>query len=134
MDLFRNGLIPDPFWGANERHLQWIEETDWIYQTEFDLQIPDCEHIELVAHGLDTVTEIRLNDGLIARTDNMFTGYRYDIRTGLKQQKIPNRSTQLSKRLHINLLGRYAFSVPEAVTRGELRPLRNPAEVLEEVA
>ena len=26
---------------------------------------------------------------------------------------------------HINLLGRYAFSVPEAVTRGELRPLRN---------
>ena len=35
---------------------------------------------------------------------------------------------------HINLLGRYAFSVPEAVTRGELRPLRNPAEVIEEVA
>jgi hypothetical protein len=35
---------------------------------------------------------------------------------------------------HINLRGRYAFSVPEAVTRGELRPLRNPAEVLEEIA
>jgi TnpA family transposase len=27
---------------------------------------------------------------------------------------------------HINLLGRYSFAVPEAVTRGELRPLRNP--------
>lgn len=27
---------------------------------------------------------------------------------------------------HINLLGRYNFAVPEAVTRGELRPLRNP--------
>ncbi|MBF0548888.1 MAG: putative toxin-antitoxin system toxin component, PIN family, partial [Candidatus Riflebacteria bacterium] len=25
---------------------------------------------------------------------------------------------------HINLLGRYSFSVPEEVTRGELRPLR----------
>jgi len=37
---------------------------------------------------------------------------------------------------HINLLGRYAFSVPEAVTRGELRPLslRNPAEDIDEVA
>ena len=34
----------------------------------------------------------------------------------------------------INVLGRYAFSVPEAVTRGELRPLRNPANALEEVA
>ena len=28
---------------------------------------------------------------------------------------------------HINLLGRYAFSVPEQVRRGELRPLRDPA-------
>ena len=35
---------------------------------------------------------------------------------------------------HINLLGRYAFSVPEAVQRGELRPLRSPAESIEEVA
>ena len=28
---------------------------------------------------------------------------------------------------HINMLGRYSFAVPEAVARGELRPLRNPA-------
>ena len=35
---------------------------------------------------------------------------------------------------HINLLGRYAFSVPDSVIRGELRPLRNPADSLEDVA
>ena len=29
----------------------------------------------------------------------------------------------------INLLGRYSFAVPEAVARGELRPLRRPNEV-----
>lgn len=29
---------------------------------------------------------------------------------------------------HINLLGRYSFAVPEAVTRGELRPLRDPSD------
>jgi hypothetical protein len=28
---------------------------------------------------------------------------------------------------HINLLGRYSFAIPEAVVRGELRPLHNPA-------
>ena len=27
---------------------------------------------------------------------------------------------------HVNMLGRYAFTLPEAVARGELRPLRNP--------
>jgi TnpA family transposase len=35
---------------------------------------------------------------------------------------------------HINLLGRYAFSVPESVQRGELRSLRNPADALDDVA
>ena len=29
---------------------------------------------------------------------------------------------------HINLLGRYSFAVTESVARGELRPLRNPAD------
>jgi hypothetical protein len=28
---------------------------------------------------------------------------------------------------HINMLGRYAFILPEPVARGELRPLRSPA-------
>jgi hypothetical protein len=27
---------------------------------------------------------------------------------------------------HINMLGRYSFSMPDAVANGELRPLRNP--------
>ena len=29
---------------------------------------------------------------------------------------------------HINMLGRYSFSVPEAVAKGELRPLHDPAD------
>ena len=28
---------------------------------------------------------------------------------------------------HINMLGRYAFTLPDTVARGELRPLRNPS-------
>jgi TnpA family transposase len=35
---------------------------------------------------------------------------------------------------HINMLGRYAFSMPESVQRGELRPLRSPDDSLEDVA
>ena len=35
---------------------------------------------------------------------------------------------------HINLLGRYSFAVPEAVQRGQLRPLRNPDEAVDERA
>ena len=34
---------------------------------------------------------------------------------------------------HINMLGRYAFSLPDEVVRGELRPLRNPTDTGEEM-
>jgi hypothetical protein len=29
---------------------------------------------------------------------------------------------------HINMLGRYSFAVPESVARGQVPPLRNPAD------
>jgi len=35
---------------------------------------------------------------------------------------------------HINMLGRYAFLVPDSVRRGELRPLRTPTDALNDVA
>ncbi len=33
---------------------------------------------------------------------------------------------------HINMLGRYAFILPDQIAGGELRPLRNPATVNDE--
>ena len=34
---------------------------------------------------------------------------------------------------HINLHGRYYFGVTEAVQRGELRPLRDPRDAMQEI-
>ncbi len=33
---------------------------------------------------------------------------------------------------HINMLGRYAFILPDQIARGELRPLRDPQNVDDE--
>ena len=48
-DLLRHKRIPDPFWGSNERELQWIEEEDWNYRCRFAVKADFCnyEHIEL---------------------------------------------------------------------------------------
>lgn len=35
---------------------------------------------------------------------------------------------------HINLLGRYSFSLPDSVQRGQLRPLRSPSDATAEAA
>ena len=61
------------------------------------------------------------------------TPYMEAVLAQLRQEGYPVRDedvARLSPLLfeHINLLGRYSFTVPEVVIRGELRPLRDPAE------
>ncbi|HEX2860380.1 MAG TPA: glycoside hydrolase family 2 protein, partial [Lacunisphaera sp.] len=74
------------FWGTNELELQWIEERDWEYRATF--RVPDAllaaEKVELVAEGLDTVATVRLNGRVVARTENMFTGFRWDVKPLLR--------------------------------------------------
>ncbi|MFN3940912.1 MAG: glycosyl hydrolase 2 galactose-binding domain-containing protein, partial [Chitinophagales bacterium] len=36
-DLLAAGLIEDPFYGTNEKKVQWIEEKNWEYKVEFSL-------------------------------------------------------------------------------------------------
>jgi len=82
LDLMAAGIIPDPFYRDNERRVQWIENADWEYRREFKLPPAALgkSHIELAASGLDTFATIFLNGQKVARTDNMFRGWRFDIK------------------------------------------------------
>src|SRR5579863_8294848 len=73
-DLLQNKLIPEPFSGDNEAHLQWIGLADWEYRTSFDVDASTLarRHVDLVFEGLDTFAEAYLNDQLILKADNMF--------------------------------------------------------------
>lgn len=86
LDLHRNGLIPDPFWGSNELELQWIEERDWTYRCEFSVtgDIASQENIELVADGIDTLSTLVLNGITLGDTNNMFVGKRFLLNGALK--------------------------------------------------
>ena len=42
------------------------------------------ESVHLVAHGIDTVSSIYINDKLIGNTDNMFVRYKFDVKQALK--------------------------------------------------
>src|ERR1700685_4014644 len=73
-DLLTNHLIPEPFARDNETRLQWIGESGWEYQATFAMDAAALarEHIDLVFEGLDTFTDVYLNDHLLAQTDNQF--------------------------------------------------------------
>lgn len=81
-DLLRLGEIPDPYVGRNDLTLQWIGEKDWVYRKSFRIDSMDLEkeHVQLVFEGLDTYADIRLNNHLLASTDNMFRRWRFDVK------------------------------------------------------
>lgn len=76
-DLMANGIIDDPYFGMNERDMQWIDKEDWDYETVFDLDgnIADKDNIELIFDGLDTYCDVYLNGTHILFADNMFRGW-----------------------------------------------------------
>ena len=78
-DLLRHRLIGDPFRGAREKELAWVGERDWVYRCEVGLPRTD-DPLRLVAHGLDTMAEVRLDGKLLGRTDNMFRRHTWDVR------------------------------------------------------
>ncbi len=80
LDLVRNGVIEDPFQGMAERSCAWVDETDWVYETTFQVDEPPT-HAYLVFHGLDTIAEIYLNDALLGMTDNMFIPHEFAVGT-----------------------------------------------------
>jgi beta-mannosidase len=81
-DLFNNKLIPDPFYGTNEKQLHWIENENWEYKSILKISKQEFaqQHLELQFDGLDTYAKIYLNDSLILITDNMFRTWAIDIK------------------------------------------------------
>ena len=87
-DLIRLGQLPDPFIGTNEDSLVWVENKDWVYQTEFNLSTEQLEkkYHTLIFHGMDTYAEVFLNGNRILVADNMFRKWEVQVSDWLKPQ------------------------------------------------
>jgi beta-mannosidase len=85
-DLQRNKIIQDPFYSNEEKKLVWIEDKIWIYETNFTISSKELEYpqIDLLFEGLDTYTDIFLNDRKLSSTENMFRSWEYSVKKKLK--------------------------------------------------
>jgi beta-mannosidase len=116
LDLVANGLIPDPFFGENEKRVQWVENEDWIYRTTFrsTSQLLDFSHINLVFEGLDTYASVYLNDSLVLTADNMFRKWTVDVKkllhSGHNELKVIFRSPVKANREKAAVL---PYSLPD---------------------
>ena len=87
-DLLKNNIIKDPFYGDNEKELQWIEKEEWEYRTSFNLEtaLLKKDNISIKFEGLDTYATIFLNDTLILIANNMFREWEIACKNLLKKE------------------------------------------------
>ena len=85
-DLLRAGAIPDPFYRANEREVQWVGESGWVYERHFTVPAALLreERVYLQCDGLDTLATVHLNGETVACTDNMHRAYAWDVKPWLR--------------------------------------------------
>jgi beta-mannosidase len=83
LDLLINNQIPDPFFGTNEKEMQWISEKDWSYRLIFypDSKLLIRDEIVLTFHGLDTYAHVFLNNEKILESNNMFHPWTSEVKS-----------------------------------------------------
>jgi len=86
--LIQAGQIDEPDLLANPENFDWVSQKPWVYRKIFDVsdELLNCDRIDMLFEGLDTVSSIWLNDKLVGKTDNMFISHRFDV-TGLLKDK-----------------------------------------------
>ncbi len=88
LDLWRGGVIDDPYFGLNHKKLGWIIGEDFTYETAFDLpkDIFESQDIILSFDSIDTFSDIYLNGVKLGHTEDMFLGYRFSIKEIAKKK------------------------------------------------
>jgi len=79
LDLMRAGVIPDPLARMHERDVAWVDESDWVYETNFIVEGPPPACAFLKFHGLDTLAEIVLNDAVLGQTQDMLIPHEFPV-------------------------------------------------------
>jgi beta-mannosidase len=85
-DLLALGHIPDPFFAEGYKESLWVEEVDWWYrrQLQIDTLAPD-QRAFLVFEGIDYLSAIFVNGQEMARHEGMFSRQVVEITETLRQ-------------------------------------------------
>ena len=104
LDLVRAGIIPDPFYADNVRHLRAFEPHEWWYTREFTIRQEKAgaaagQRWELVFAGLDTLATVWVNGVEVGRAANMLIEHRFDVTHALKMKTEPGEVNRIAVRL-----------------------------------
>ena len=83
--LLHAGIVKDWNVALNAREMEWVENRDWVYQTEIpDEWISHGSQLRLCCSGLDYAGKILLNGQPVMDFKGSFTPYAVDLKPYLK--------------------------------------------------
>ena len=84
--LFASGLMPDPYFGCNERDVQWVGKGDWTFERKFSVDASVLEHsgVVLRLEDCDTFADAYLNGVKVGSAHDRFRRWDFDAKGALK--------------------------------------------------
>ncbi len=116
--LFEAGRIPDPYYGRNEKTVQWIGREPWIFRKRFILEgsFLSSGHIFLELDSVDTFAEVSVNGKHAGSCSNMFLRYRFDVSGLLREgENILELCIESPEHKAAELAGGLPYPVPHTV-------------------
>ncbi len=87
--LLEHKKIDDPFFRDNELKLLPLNDNDYTFYTEFNYKKFNSTNLKkLVFEGIDTLSDIYLNNVKIGSTNNMHRTWTFDVTNLLKEKNI----------------------------------------------
>ncbi|GAF04506.1 glycoside hydrolase family 2 protein [Saccharicrinis fermentans] len=84
-DLWKAGVIEDPYFGRNSVKAQWVQQYEWWYSLQFDVQkIPQDEIVEILFEGVDYSCEVWLNGHYLGKHEGVFSKFSFDVTNYLR--------------------------------------------------
>jgi beta-mannosidase len=79
--LFAANIIPDPYWGVNEKTIQWVHTVEWTMSRFFNVSLLSVvSAVVLALEFVDGFSSVSINGRHVMDTTNSFNFYRQNVK------------------------------------------------------
>ncbi|TXG34772.1 beta-mannosidase [Seonamhaeicola maritimus] len=99
-DLWKAGVIEDPYFGRNSVKAQWVQQYEWWYSYQFNVTEPvDNKVVKIVFEGVDYACDVWLNGHYLGRHEGAFSGFSFDVTDYLRiaKKRLPSTNMLMIK-------------------------------------
>lgn len=84
-DLWKAGVIDDPYFGRNSVKAQWVQQYEWWYAYQFSVtEGVEDQVVEILFEGVDYSCEVWLNGHYLGKHEGVFSSFKFKVNDYLR--------------------------------------------------